>query len=407
MSVADCVALVEDLCRGVDSSGRLSGFDPARLPGHGGFPPGILAATYTAPEVLRGGRATVRSDVFVLGLVLYEWTAGQPAFISDDAEILRQAILYADPTPLAVVAPGTPRAVANIVERALAKDPRRRFASLDDLRRELARVHRQLTGAPAADDAATVFGGVQRGDVSGREWFAAAGLFVESVAPHRWLGAGMSLAGHSVVAAAVVAAVIVHPYIAPAVPHAETIFLSAAPPPPPPAPPPQPNAPAPPKPAKPVPPTSTAVPMPAPVVGPPPAPVVEPTAMPTANPLTTGVTTVIDVPPPPPTATGSDVGLPPQLPSKVDDDPVTVADTYPEFVKKVQPKVPVGANGKVRVQVVIQRDGRVGRVVVLDSTPWDDQIKLAASQCIFRPATKRLRPVAFMTVITFDLETKR
>src|SRR5207244_1498821 len=131
--------------------------------------------------------------------------------------------------------------------------------------------------------------------------------------------------------------------------------------------------------------------------------------IPIANQLTTGITTLIDVPPAPPTSTGSDVPLPPQLPASVDNDPVTEADTYPTFLPggEVRPKIPSGAHGKVRVQVVIQRDGHVGRVVVLDPTPWDEQVRTAASQCRFRPATKRLRPVPFQTIITFDLETNR
>jgi TonB family protein len=79
----------------------------------------------------------------------------------------------------------------------------------------------------------------------------------------------------------------------------------------------------------------------------------------------------------------------------------------PVPTKKVQPRVPVGASGRVRVEVTISSFGKVTRVRVLDPTPYADAVRLAAEQCEFRPAMRRGKKVAVQHQLTFELQTNK
>jgi eukaryotic-like serine/threonine-protein kinase len=94
--------------------------------------PGMVIGTlhYMSPEQVRGGQLDSRSDVFSLGLVLYEMLAGQKAFARDSAAEVMTAILKEDPPPLPAELPG---ALTLIVSQCLEKDPNRRFQSAHDL----------------------------------------------------------------------------------------------------------------------------------------------------------------------------------------------------------------------------------------------------------------------------------
>nr|HEX4318006.1 serine/threonine-protein kinase [Kofleriaceae bacterium] len=91
---------------------------------------------YMSPEQITGGAVSPRTDVYALGVMLYEAIAGAPPFPSDAVFALFQAHLSAEPPPLA--ARGIAPRLAAVVERALAKDPARRFADAGELRRALA-----------------------------------------------------------------------------------------------------------------------------------------------------------------------------------------------------------------------------------------------------------------------------
>ncbi|MCA9062564.1 MAG: protein kinase, partial [Planctomycetaceae bacterium] len=101
---------------------------------------------YMAPERFRGW-ADPRSDVYSLGLTLYESLAGQPAFHSEDrAELIRQ-VLHETPPRLSRVCPVVPRDLETIVHRAIAMEPADRFQTAAELRDEL---QRYLDGRPLA-----------------------------------------------------------------------------------------------------------------------------------------------------------------------------------------------------------------------------------------------------------------
>jgi hypothetical protein len=85
--------------------------------------------TYMAPEQLEGREATTRSDIYALGLVLYELFTGRPAFEGKDAaELLRLRSAHPSTTPSTLV-PDLEPAVERTILRCLEPDPRRRPAS--------------------------------------------------------------------------------------------------------------------------------------------------------------------------------------------------------------------------------------------------------------------------------------
>ncbi len=90
----------------------------------------VGSLTYLAPERLKGKPADPRSDLYAIGVILFELIAGRAPFIGADDYELISAHLHDDPPPLDAVAPiAPPEAVVRLVNQALAKEPERRFAS--------------------------------------------------------------------------------------------------------------------------------------------------------------------------------------------------------------------------------------------------------------------------------------
>jgi serine/threonine protein kinase len=88
---------------------------------------------YTAPERLRGFAATGRSDLYSLGVVLYEAAAGARPFTGDGAVAVAEAVVDGDHRALAERRPDLPATFIAAVERALATDPADRFADADEM----------------------------------------------------------------------------------------------------------------------------------------------------------------------------------------------------------------------------------------------------------------------------------
>jgi serine/threonine-protein kinase len=127
-------------------------FDPASA---GRSNPPLTGATYTArggtiaymaPEQFVTGRSSVQSDVFALGLILYELVSGRHPFHRADQPDFQtiRAIQFNDPPNLREIVPDLPVELESLVLRCLEKQPSARFASAADVREALRTVMKTL-----------------------------------------------------------------------------------------------------------------------------------------------------------------------------------------------------------------------------------------------------------------------
>jgi serine/threonine protein kinase/Flp pilus assembly protein TadD len=86
---------------------------------------------YMAPEELRRGAVDQRSDIWSLGAVLYEAITGVNPFLAREADGIVDAVLHRRVAPASTLRPNIPGAIDDIIERALAKDPRLRYERAD------------------------------------------------------------------------------------------------------------------------------------------------------------------------------------------------------------------------------------------------------------------------------------
>ena len=104
--------------------------------------PGIVQGTvaYMSPEQVRGQELDVRSDIFSLGVVLYESLTGSNPFQARSLLETASQILHHTPPRLRLIRPDVPAALEQVVHTMLAKGPEERYQSAHDLRTELGRV---------------------------------------------------------------------------------------------------------------------------------------------------------------------------------------------------------------------------------------------------------------------------
>ena len=97
--------------------------------------PGALLGTakYLSPEQVQGGEPDARSDVYALGVVLYECLTGRPPFTADTEIATAMAHVHSDPLKPRQIRAGIPRSLETVVNRAMAKDPADRYATAADL----------------------------------------------------------------------------------------------------------------------------------------------------------------------------------------------------------------------------------------------------------------------------------
>ena len=120
-------------------------FDPAKPRRDAKTPPrntytargGTIA--YMAPEQFVTGQTSVQSDIFAVGVTLYELLSGRHPFVRPDAEEFQivRAIQFADPLPLSETNPQVPPELASVIATCLQKTPSARYASAADLREAL------------------------------------------------------------------------------------------------------------------------------------------------------------------------------------------------------------------------------------------------------------------------------
>ncbi|HYP28196.1 MAG TPA: tetratricopeptide repeat protein [Blastocatellia bacterium] len=104
----------------------------------------VGTVSYMSPEQARGLSVDARTDIFSLGIVLYEMLAGRRPFEGETAGHVMVSILEKTPTPLKQHCPEVPDELQRIVTKALAKDRHQRYQAIQDLRTDLARLKETL-----------------------------------------------------------------------------------------------------------------------------------------------------------------------------------------------------------------------------------------------------------------------
>jgi eukaryotic-like serine/threonine-protein kinase len=105
----------------------------------------VGTVAYMSPEQAEGRTVDQRSDVFSLGVILYEMSTGQRPFAGDTPMSILSSIIKDTPKSIADLRPGLPRELSKIVSRCLAKDVEDRYQSAKDLRNDLRALKNDLT----------------------------------------------------------------------------------------------------------------------------------------------------------------------------------------------------------------------------------------------------------------------
>ena len=117
---------------------------------------------YMAPEQAEGKPADARSDIFSLGIVLYEMATGERPFKGDTGASIVSSILRDTPPDISGLNRRLPRHLGRIIRRCLAKEPMRRYQVALEVRNELEELKREVdTGVtgPAGTAGASAAGG--------------------------------------------------------------------------------------------------------------------------------------------------------------------------------------------------------------------------------------------------------
>ena len=108
--------------------------------------PGAVVGTtgYMSPEQARGLQVDARTDIFSLGVILYEMVAGRQPFYGATKSDVIAALLEREPAPLARYAPDAPQELQRIIWKALAKDKEKRYQTVKDLLIDLRQLKKEL-----------------------------------------------------------------------------------------------------------------------------------------------------------------------------------------------------------------------------------------------------------------------
>ena len=118
---------------------KVTDFGVARAIASSSTKTGVVKGTpfYMSPEQIMGKKVDGRSDIFSLGVVFYQLLTGALPFASDDLTGLIRMITSQEPEAPTAHNPRIPRALIQIMERAMAKNPAKRYARAGDMARHL------------------------------------------------------------------------------------------------------------------------------------------------------------------------------------------------------------------------------------------------------------------------------
>lgn len=123
-------------------------YDPDKSMTELGVPYGTMG--YGSPEQAVGDRVDHRTDVFSLGVLIYEMVTGHQPFGGRNRIEILHAVINAEPYPICDDCPTAPDHLQAIIDRALAKSPKDRFATMAEMFEELKAQMRELTGEATA-----------------------------------------------------------------------------------------------------------------------------------------------------------------------------------------------------------------------------------------------------------------
>ncbi|MCG0274667.1 MAG: Stk1 family PASTA domain-containing Ser/Thr kinase [Thermosediminibacteraceae bacterium] len=104
----------------------------------------IGSAHYISPEQARGGFVDERTDIYSLGVLLYEALTGRVPFDGDSPVAVALKHIQEEPKPISAIIPGFPPALEEIVMKCISKSPDDRFQRASELKRELSKIERDL-----------------------------------------------------------------------------------------------------------------------------------------------------------------------------------------------------------------------------------------------------------------------
>jgi eukaryotic-like serine/threonine-protein kinase len=112
---------------------------------------GIIMGTarYMSPEQARGTDLDARTDIWSLGVVLYEMLAGRAPFAGETTADFISVLLQKEPQPLTTLAPQVPAELQHIVSKALRKDRDERYQTAKSLLVDLKTLQRNWTSPPS------------------------------------------------------------------------------------------------------------------------------------------------------------------------------------------------------------------------------------------------------------------
>ncbi|MDQ3328766.1 MAG: protein kinase, partial [Chloroflexota bacterium] len=125
---------------GPDGVPKIADFGIAKAMGDAGMTEaGIAFGTphYLAPEQARGDAVSPRTDLYAVGVMLYEMLSGRLPFEGENPMRVAYAHVFDEARPLVEVAPGVGGELATVVSRAMAKDPQERYGTAEEMLRAL------------------------------------------------------------------------------------------------------------------------------------------------------------------------------------------------------------------------------------------------------------------------------
>ena len=172
----------------VTADGSVTSLGTRQLTGEGRI---VGTVSYMSPEQAEGKATDHRSDIFSLGVMLFEMATGDRPFKGDNTVSALSAILRDTPPLASDLNPALPRDFAKIIRRALNKDPEHRYQSAKDLRNELEELQQELSSGELSAVAAPA--PARAGGLAVWKWAGVGAVAVGVV----WLGVSMFRPGQS------------------------------------------------------------------------------------------------------------------------------------------------------------------------------------------------------------------